>query len=468
MVRIAALVALFLLACLTLRSSAQAASFDCAKAGTATEKAICRDPALSKQDEAVAAAYKAALTLWPAGNWAAYLRTEQRNWLKDRDQICKGGDVPCLKRDYELRLGYLRRQSLKWTGRYVAGNCPKDGVFIDVAPSYPKDGLSIDIYYCPEPAGSMLPAGRRHVPDATGKLDYKSDADCPIALVFTQDTVDPVSGPTTSNCKPWVRMSASSAATQPSSPYPERVTNADFDPSRRHPRWAYRHRPRSCWPAPRPPPASTAARPAPRSRSLSAPIPQLSRQDERPSQGLRRGPEALGRPDRRLCEDEPAWLGRLAVPDDAWHERGRRAPLRGRCEPALTCLRQIHADRIAVLRRVPGFRLSGIYARGQDFMQHQGHAHRARLRLRSWPTPARPRASPTTPGRSEAGAGPDDHVAFPLTGQRGRTPAGWTRCSRPTPWCWPRRVPCSGPSSAAGGRGTKPRDPEAERTLVRS
>src|ERR1044072_9484180 len=33
----------------------------------------------------------------------------------------------------------------------------------------------------------------------------------------------------------------------------------------------------------------------------------------------------------------------------------------------LPCLRQIHVDRIAVLKS-PGFRLSGIYARGQDFI----------------------------------------------------------------------------------------------------
>lgn len=182
------------------RPAPKAASFDCAKAGTATEKAICRDPALSKQDEAVAAAYKTALTLWPAGNWATYLRTEQRNWLKDRDTICKGGDVACLKRDYELRLGYLQRRSLKWTGRYVAGNCPKDGVFLDAAPSYPQDELSIDIYYCPNAAGNMLQQVRG-MPDATGRLDYKGDANCPITLVFTQDTVT-VSGPSTGNCKP--------------------------------------------------------------------------------------------------------------------------------------------------------------------------------------------------------------------------------------------------------------------------
>lgn len=197
--RFVVLAALLLLAGLTLPLTAQAASFDCAKAASATEKAICRDQALSKQDEAVAAAYKAALTLWPAGNWAAYLRTEQRNWLRDRDSICKGGDVACLKRDYELRLGYLQRPSLKWTGRYAAGACPRSGVYLDVSPRYPEDGVSVDIYVCPNSSGNMLRQAEGK-PDASGRLDHKDTGGCPITLTFTQDTVT-VSGPTTGNCK---------------------------------------------------------------------------------------------------------------------------------------------------------------------------------------------------------------------------------------------------------------------------
>jgi uncharacterized protein len=40
---------------------AQAASFDCSKAGTSFEKAICDNPELSKQDEVLAQAYATAL-----------------------------------------------------------------------------------------------------------------------------------------------------------------------------------------------------------------------------------------------------------------------------------------------------------------------------------------------------------------------------------------------------------------------
>lgn len=196
--RLAGLAALVLLASLAFAPAASAASFDCAKAGSPTEKAICRDPAVSRLDEQVAAAFKAALTLWPAGNWPAYIRTEQRNWLKDRNGICKG-DVACLKRDYELRLGYLQRRSLKWTGRYVAGACPKDGIFFDVSPSYPKDELSIDIYHCPDSKGNML-LQVSGMPDAAGRLDYKDGGGCPVTLNFAQDTVA-ISGPKTGPCK---------------------------------------------------------------------------------------------------------------------------------------------------------------------------------------------------------------------------------------------------------------------------
>jgi uncharacterized protein len=73
MVRVASWVGLAALIGLGLAASPSvAASFDCAKAGTPTEKAICKDPVVSKLDEEVAAAFKTAQGFWPAGNWKAY------------------------------------------------------------------------------------------------------------------------------------------------------------------------------------------------------------------------------------------------------------------------------------------------------------------------------------------------------------------------------------------------------------
>lgn len=93
--------------------------------------------------------------------------------------------------------------------------------------------------------------------------------------------------------------------------------------------------------------------------------PQLSRQDEDLAKAYG---EAL-----------KLWDGKIAayvkMSQRGWmHARALTPPGMGGdgalCEDdgtALSCLRTIHADRIAVLRN-PGFRLSGIYARGQDFL----------------------------------------------------------------------------------------------------
>ena len=190
------------LACLALLTSlaaapaARAASFDCAKAGTPTEKAICKDPAVSKLDDQVAVAFKAAQGLWPAGNWSTFIRNEQREWLKDRNGICKA-DVACLKEDYERRLTFLTHPSLKWMGRYVAGRCPDDGVYLDVTPSYPDAGIGVEVYVCPDPKGNMLLQARGDV-DASGKLSFE-DAGCPRVLAFTPD-VATLSAPKTERC----------------------------------------------------------------------------------------------------------------------------------------------------------------------------------------------------------------------------------------------------------------------------
>jgi uncharacterized protein len=87
-------------------ASAQAASFDCAKAATAVEKMICADAELSKLDKEMASAHRRARerTADPAG-----FRAEQRNWLKFRNS-CK--DAVCVKQAYQKRLGALREGSL--------------------------------------------------------------------------------------------------------------------------------------------------------------------------------------------------------------------------------------------------------------------------------------------------------------------------------------------------------------------
>ncbi len=81
---------------------APAASFDCAKAAGAMERAICSDAGLARLDRQVAEAYGARLR--DAGA-AAKQRdvADQRDWLTLRDKTCSA-DPACLIRLYRTRL----------------------------------------------------------------------------------------------------------------------------------------------------------------------------------------------------------------------------------------------------------------------------------------------------------------------------------------------------------------------------
>ncbi|KAB0661597.1 DUF1311 domain-containing protein [Burkholderia diffusa] len=90
-------------AVLTISSmAAHAAGFDCAKAASPTEKAICADAGLSSLDGELAAAWKRVLT---KGGDTAALKAAQLKWLKQRDRC--GNDAPCLGDRYRERLASL-------------------------------------------------------------------------------------------------------------------------------------------------------------------------------------------------------------------------------------------------------------------------------------------------------------------------------------------------------------------------
>jgi uncharacterized protein len=89
------------------------ASFDCAKAQSANEKAICSDAALARLDRQVADSYAWRLA-WAQEEEKPGLRQSQRDWLRDRDTICTAaaGDLPaCLSELYTARLKVLRMES---------------------------------------------------------------------------------------------------------------------------------------------------------------------------------------------------------------------------------------------------------------------------------------------------------------------------------------------------------------------
>lgn len=82
--------------------STLAASFDCNKASTLVETAICSDPELSSLDDSLAALYKQALR---ESSSATQIKAHQRAWLKTRN-TCKSAG--CLRDAYHQRLAELQ------------------------------------------------------------------------------------------------------------------------------------------------------------------------------------------------------------------------------------------------------------------------------------------------------------------------------------------------------------------------
>lgn len=86
-----------------------AASFDCAKAQTPSEKLICSDPTLSKLDEQLAVTYKtmrAQLTKEAQNN----IKRTQREWLRSWPLVCskdKKRILSCAQKEYQERISIL-------------------------------------------------------------------------------------------------------------------------------------------------------------------------------------------------------------------------------------------------------------------------------------------------------------------------------------------------------------------------
>jgi len=95
--------------------AAHAASFDCSKAKTPQEKAICGSPELSAADEQMAAAYKALLAAMTPEIKPA-VRDNQRTWNRKMAADCKSSEAEpgaalatCLLASYKARIPELNR-----------------------------------------------------------------------------------------------------------------------------------------------------------------------------------------------------------------------------------------------------------------------------------------------------------------------------------------------------------------------
>jgi uncharacterized protein YecT (DUF1311 family) len=107
-------------------SVCEAASFACSAPAAPRERVICADPELSHADEALAAAYKAALgALSDTGQEA--IREGQRQWLRYTQTVCGIGrkapagrsSIDCLKDEYTARQKQLASAVVKRAGLVV-------------------------------------------------------------------------------------------------------------------------------------------------------------------------------------------------------------------------------------------------------------------------------------------------------------------------------------------------------------
>ena len=102
---------------------AKGPAFDCSKAGSSTEKMICGDEGLSALDRKLDEVYKAALAK-ARDEMPKVLRTEQRGWVKGRDDCWKAKDEKnpvfitetwtatseraCVEAQYQIRITELQ------------------------------------------------------------------------------------------------------------------------------------------------------------------------------------------------------------------------------------------------------------------------------------------------------------------------------------------------------------------------
>jgi uncharacterized protein len=110
--------------CLVLSGSVKAASFDCAKAKTKIEKAICSDKELNDLDSTLNLLYVELKKTLPKDIFG-YIAYEQHYWLKQRNEKCKKDTsllIALYKQrvmDLKLKLSLLKDKNSRHIGMYV-------------------------------------------------------------------------------------------------------------------------------------------------------------------------------------------------------------------------------------------------------------------------------------------------------------------------------------------------------------
>ncbi|AJX35868.1 lysozyme inhibitor LprI family protein [Burkholderia oklahomensis] len=132
----------------------RAASFDCARAASAAERAVCNTPALGELDVRMAAYYEILQHAHPAEEGMAYrefrdaLRDEQQNWRQRVRDAC-GARTDCLTSAYTARIAALRgvadaRLTLRMSGAGASSPGAADATYvIDGEPVKLTNGESV-------------------------------------------------------------------------------------------------------------------------------------------------------------------------------------------------------------------------------------------------------------------------------------------------------------------------------------
>lgn len=116
----------------------QAASFDCNKASTAVERAICNNLQLNQLDTQLGELYSQLLKNLPRTG-AGDLKQEQLGWLKQRDQACQATQTQCLLEFYQARITVLRERLRQQVNR-IKPEQPGDVKIGVKTPAKPETG----------------------------------------------------------------------------------------------------------------------------------------------------------------------------------------------------------------------------------------------------------------------------------------------------------------------------------------
>lgn len=160
--------------CCGLHAKTYAQSFDCNKASTAVEKAICDDKQLRELDEVLARDLKAALAAAP--DRRRLLLVDQRRWLAYRDKQCRDESPlnSCLIPLYHARVGHLQAsaspsaaicQKVADGYRPLASSQPGktgDNAFIDARP--PQYSSEVTFPWTDDPISQLHEWAQAQVP----------------------------------------------------------------------------------------------------------------------------------------------------------------------------------------------------------------------------------------------------------------------------------------------------------------